>query len=113
MLWNNQFGYALEGFVYCNTKDYNEAFVKENEDDIEILRNKHFESHKLNVSQASAIFSAVNAVKKKEHPCIKLIQGPPGTGKTSMWFHFFLSYFIGGTKYLCVHQQMLQYQKLR
>jgi senataxin len=70
--------------VYCNTKDYNEAFVKENEDDIEILRNKHFESHKLNVSQASAIFSAVNAVKKKEHPCIKLIQGPPGTGKTSM-----------------------------
>lgn len=70
--------------VYNNTEDYIESFDKENEDDIEMLRNKHFESHKLNVSQTSAIYSAVNAVKKKEHPCIKLIQGPPGTGKTSL-----------------------------
>jgi hypothetical protein len=64
-------------------QDSNEAFVEEN-GDIKILRNKHFESHKLNASQTSAIVSAVNVVKKKEHPCIKLIQGPPGTGKTSM-----------------------------
>jgi hypothetical protein len=61
-----------------------EAFAEKNEDDVEVLRNKHFEPHKLNVSQTSAIVSAVNAVKKKERPCIKLIQGPPGTGKTSM-----------------------------
>jgi len=41
-------------------------------------------SHKLNISQTSAIVSALNAVKNKECPCTKLIQGPPGTGKTAM-----------------------------
>eukprot|EP00253_Pinus_taeda_P033221 PITA_33221 len=70
--------------VYYNTEESTEAFVEENKDDIEILRNKHFRSHELNDSQTSAIVNAVNAVKKKKCPCIKLIQGPPGTGKTSM-----------------------------
>ena len=62
--------------------DCNEAFVEGNEDDIEIFTNKHFESYKLNVSEISAVVTAVNVVKKKEHLCIKLIQGPPGIGKT-------------------------------
>ena len=49
--------------IYYNREDSDEAFVEENENDIDKLRSKHFELHKLNVSQKSSIVGTMIVVK--------------------------------------------------
>jgi len=62
---------VLPRVVYYNREYYNEAFIEENENDIDRLRSKHFEFNRLNVSHKYSIVGRMIVVRNTWMECTK------------------------------------------